>query len=228
MAASNISFVAHNDYESRSIAVVAVADKRLDARSTRACVIGGINGGVDALLFLPCDPVLECGVVGVCWGGDDNHLDGCGVKVGVIGVDIQHGTTIEQLLVDDVEIGAIGSDKLVFGSLGITAVKMDFHLDVVEDTHRVVDGVVADGLDAHLTDLNATHDAIHVDGSARRRGEATGLVGGGVVDKRHFVRILVLAQRRLAWHQSMDAIVFEAVVGATEACNLDTRVGSER
>ena len=128
-------------------------------------------------MFFPCDPVLECGIVSVGRGGDDDHLDGCGVKVGVVGINIQHGAAIKQLPVDDVEIRAISSDKLVFSGLDIAAVEMDLHLNVVENAHRVVDGVVADGLDTHLADLNATHDAIHVDRSTRCRGKATGLVG---------------------------------------------------
>ena len=168
LAACHISLVAHDDDESRGIVAVTVADERLDARSARTCVVGSINCGVDTFLFLPNDPVLECGVASISRGGDDNHLDRGGVKVGVVGIDIQHSTAIEHLGIDDIEIRAVGADKHVFSSLGIGTIEMNFHLNVIENAHCVVDGVVADGFDTHLADLDATHDAIHVDGSTGR------------------------------------------------------------
>ena len=83
----------------------------------------------------------------------------------MVGIDIQHGPAIEQLPINDVKIRAIGAEELVFSGLGIGTVKMNFHLNVVEDTQRVVDGVVADGINGHLADADTTHDAIHADES---------------------------------------------------------------
>ena len=224
----NDILVAHKDDEGRSIGVVAIADEGLDGRSR--CASGGsiVNGSIDTFLLLPSHPVLECGVAGVSRIGDDDHLHGCSVEVGMVGIDIQDGSAIEHLGVNDVEIGAIGAEKLVFSGLGVGTIEEDFHFDVVEDTQRIVDGVVADGVDAHLADTNATHGTINIDVSARGGGEATSLVCSSIVDEWHILGIEVLTQRRLARHQGVDAIVFETVVGNAEARHFDARTGTDR
>ena len=145
----------------------------------------------------------------------------------MVGIDIQDSSGIEQLLVDDIEIRAICADELVFSGLCISAVEEDFHFDVVEDTQRIVDRVVADRVDGHLTYANATHDAVDINIGTGCCGKATGLVGRGVVDKRNILRIDVLTQRRLTWHQGVDAIVFETVVGNAIARHFNARTGSD-
>ena len=219
--------VAHEDDEGGGIGAVAVADEGLDGRSRRTRGGRIVNGGIDTFLLLPDHPILERGVAGVGRIGDDDHLHWCVVEVRVVSVDIQDGPAIEQLFVDDVEIRAISADELVLGGLCVSAIEEDFHFDVVEDTQRIVDGVVADGVDAHLTDINATHGAINIDVGTRRGGEAAGLVSGSVVYKRNILRIDVLTQRRLTRHQGVDAIVFETVVGNAIARHFDARSGSD-
>ena len=170
---------------------------------------------------------MESSVAGVGRIGDDDHLHRCVVEVWVVCIDIQDGSVVEQLFVDNVKIRAIGADELVFCSLGIGAIKEDFHFDVVEDTQRIVDRVVADGVDGHLADANTTHGAVNIDIGTRCSGEATSLVCGCVVDERHILGIDVLTHRRLARHQGVDAVVFETVVGNAVARHFDARAGTD-
>ena len=146
----------------------------------------------------------------------------------MVGIDIQDGSAIEQLLVDDFKIRAIGADELVLSSLCVGTVEEDFHFDVVEHTQRIIDRVVADGVDAHLANANATHVAVNIDVGSGSGGETTGLVCGSVVNEWHILGIEVLTQRRLARHQGVDAIVFEAVISNAEARDFDARTGTDR
>ena len=146
----------------------------------------------------------------------------------MVGINIQHGATVEHLSVNDVEIGTIGAEKLVFSGLRVGTVEEDLHFNVVEHTQRIIDRVVADGVDAHLANANATHVAVNIDIGSGSGGETTGLVCCSVVDEWHILGIEVLTQRRLTRHQGVDAVVFKAVVGNAEARHFDARTGTDR
>ena len=64
------------------------------------------------------------------------------------------------MLIQTIEIRAVGLHKHVFCGKGIGTVKTDFYLDVVEHTNLVVNWVIADRLNAHSTYLDATHDTV--------------------------------------------------------------------
>ena len=95
------------------------------------------------------------------------------------------GTTIKQLFVKNIEIGAVGPYQHIFGGTSISTFENDFNFNVVKHTDFVVHWVVTHRLDAHSTHLNATHGAVDTHSGQRLRAETTRLIGGLVIDEWH-------------------------------------------
>ena len=227
----DLTRVAHKDDEGRRGTLV-------DTRVVKVLHVG-LNGvvvttslcrshhiHVEALLYLPVDPRLQGG--DVVFGCNHDHVDGIGHQVGVVGVDVKDLTIVEHLLVDDVEIGAVGAEQHAFGFGAVGTVEADFNLDVVEHTKGVGGGVVADGVDEQRADADATHGALHFDCGFGSRGEAAGLIGIGVVHELNVFRILVLADRRLVRQDGADAIVGETIIGCRVTDDINARCGTKR
>ena len=190
----NNGLVTNNDQEGRVVGIVSALDLSANGRGSGAAG-NSVDINIDTLLFLPSQPVLESGAALVVRSGNHKHLHWCSVKILVVIVCTTNGSFVEQLLIDNVEIRAVGLHEHVLGGTCIGTVEEDFHFDVVEHTNDVVDGVVAHGLDGHLAELHTTHGTHHVDRGHRRAAETAGrLVGGLIHDERHFLWVLVLTQ----------------------------------
>ena len=66
----------------------------------------------------------------------------------MLAVGVKDGPVVEELLVNDAEIGAVGLHEQVFGSFHVGLLENDFHLNVVEHTDDSAQGVVAYRLNA--------------------------------------------------------------------------------
>ena len=131
------------------VGVVSGINQVLDSGS--CCVAGhSLYIHIKAFLFLPCQPVLESRAIGIGRCSNNEHLHRCIVEVRMVVVCTLCGISVEQLLINDVEIGAIGLCVQVVGSLFRSTVELHFHLDVVEHTYSVLHGVVAHRFDGHL------------------------------------------------------------------------------
>ena len=220
-------FVTHKDQEAGMIGVVSRINQVLNGRGTGA-VGHGLHVHIDTFLFLPSQPILESRAVSVCRSGHDKHLHRGVVEVGMIGVDVRDGPAIEQLLIGDFEIRAIGVDQHLLCGTCISTVKMNSNFDVVEHTDSVVDGVIAHRLNGHLADLYTTHHAFHTNNRCGFRTQTTSLVGGFIHDERHLIYMLAFTYWKLTRHQSMHAVVFKTVVRSAVARDFDARIGAER
>ena len=132
---------------------VFILDEALDGTGGGTDHVGIIHIHIDALHGLPSHPVLDAVLKHSV--GDDQHLHGRFPKFRVLVIKIQNGAAVEQLLVKDIEIRAIGLYQHVFGCLGVGTFEVYFHLDVVEHAEGVVHGVIADGFDGDLSYLDA-------------------------------------------------------------------------
>ena len=206
----HLGLVAHNHQESGCILSVLGSDETLDFLSGSTNHIGIVHIHVDAFQGLPGHPILDAVLEHAV--GDDQHLHGGGPEVGVVIIDIPEELTVEQQVVNPLEIRAVGLHHQVFRGSGIGTFETDFHLDVVEDTNDVVDRVVADGLDGKLSHLNATHNALYSDASHGLRAESSGLIGGFIVGERNVFGVLVFKNFRLARRQGVNAIFLKPVI----------------
>ena len=131
----DLSRIADKDDESRCSAlvdasVVKVLHIGLNGVIVAASLCRGHHIHIEALLGLPIDPGLQgTDIVFRC---DDNHVDGIGHQIGVVGVDIHDLAIVEHLAIDIVEVGAIGAEKHALGLGDVGTIEAHFHLDVVE------------------------------------------------------------------------------------------------
>ena len=142
--------------------------------------------------------------------------------------DIRYGPIVEHLCVDVVESRAVGLQQHILSGLGIGIIEMDGDLYIVKHADGVVHGIIAHRLNGHRAYLYTTHNTVQIDSGARLRGEATGLISGRIVNKRHVLRPLIFTQRRLTWHQSMYVIVFKTVVCGAVARDFDAWLSTKR
>ena len=165
-----MSCVAHEDEECRCLAltdasVVEVLHIAADGTVGRAGLACGVNVDIEAFLNLPVGPRLKGrDVVLRC---DDDHVDRIRHQVRMVGVNVENLAVVEHLLVNDVEIRAVGVYQHSLGLGDVGAVEADLNLDVVEDTDDVVFGVVAHRIDDKRTDSDAAHRALHLDSGCR-------------------------------------------------------------
>ena len=183
---------------------------------------------IDAFLLLPRQPLIERVAVGEGGRSDHEHLHWTVVEIGMCAISILDGPAVEQLLVDDVEVGAVGLCVQVVGGLLHGTVELHLHLDVVEHTHDVLHRVIAHRLDGHLGYAHTTHGAHHLNHGRWFGVEAIFLVGRLVVDKGNIVGGLVLSQRGLARRHGLDAVVVEQIVVGMIALHLDVWRGAYR
>ena len=226
-----LGHIAHEDEESRRRAladtrVIEVLHIAADGAVGAASLGGGHHVHVDAFLDFPVDPGLQC--ADVVLRRDHNHVGGIGHQVGVVVVNVKDLAVVEHLLVDAVEIRAVGAEQHALGLSTVGTVKGHFHLDVVEDAQDVGSRVVAHRIDNQRADADAAQGALHFDGGCGFRGEAAGLVGRSVVDKLHFFKVLVLADRRLMRQDGTDAIIREAVIRCRVVDHADAWRGTKR
>ena len=127
-------------------------------------------------------------------------------------IHIHDLAVVKHLLVDDVEIRAVGVQQHALGFSAVGIHKIDFHFDVVEHAQGVGAGIVTHRIDDQRADANAAHGALHLNRGFGHGGEAAGLVGCGVVDKLDLVQILVLADRGLMRDEGADAVVGKTVI----------------
>ena len=175
-----------------------VLDEALNSICACTDIVGIIHIHINSFQSLPSHPVLNAAFEHAV--GNDQHLHRSLPKVGMLVIYIPDGTAIEQLLVKDIEIGAIGLHQYILCGTDIGTIEADSDFNVVEHTQGVVDGVVAHWLDAQLTYLNTTHSTIHAHAGSGFRTETTGLISGFVIHERHILGILVFENVRLARH----------------------------
>ena len=192
----HLGHVADEDEEGGGVAladagVVEVLHITLDGIVVATSLGGGHHVDVEALLGLPVEPGLQG--ADVVLGGYHNHVDGIGHQVRVVVIHVHDLAVVEHLLVDDVEVGAVGTQQHALGLGAVGTVKADLHLDVVKHAQGVRHGVVADGVDLQHAHLYAAHRALHLDVGFGGCGQAAGLVGVGVVGEGHVFGTLVLA-----------------------------------
>ena len=227
LVSRNSGLVTNDNQEGGMVGIVSILDVCLNGRG-RSAAGNRIDVHIDTLLLLPSQPVLESRAVLVVLGGYDKHLHGRAIQIGMVAVGIQNSSAVEQGLIDTGEIRTISVNQHLLGGLGVGSVERYLHLDVVEHAEGVVDGVVADGLNGHLAQLDATHGAHYLDDGRGFATKATcGLVGGFVHDERRVLGFLVLAERRLTGHQSFDAEIREFVISGGIAGHRDGGVSAE-
>ena len=127
-------------------------------------------------------------------------------------VNIHYLTIVEHLLVNDVEIWAVGAHQHTLGLRNISAFEGDLHLDVVEHADGVALCVVAHRVDDQRADSYSTHGALHLDCCLRSSGETSRLICFFIINEWHILDFLVFSYRRLAWHDGADAIFRKAVI----------------
>ena len=227
----DLACVADKDNESRCCAladasVVEVLHVGLNGVIVAAGLCCGHYIHVKTFLYLPVDPRLQGG--DVVFGRDDNHVDGIGHQVRVVGVDIKDLAVVEHLLVNDVEIRAVGTEQHTLGLGVVGSIEADFHLNVVEHAESVGGRVIAHGIDDQRADADATHGALHFNSGFRSRGKAAGLIGLSVVDELHLIRVLVLADRRLMGKDGADTVVGKAIIRCRVIDDTNARRGPKR
>ena len=211
----HLSHVAYDDEESRRFAlvdarVVLVLHETADGVVGGSGLCRGIEAHVETFLYLPINPRLERGNVVV--GRNHDHVDGIGHQVRVVVIHAHDLAVVEHLLVNDVEIGAVGAHQHALGFGEVGTVEAHFHLDVVEHAQGVRHGVVAHRIDDQRADTDAAHRALHLNRGFGRSGEAAGLVGCGIIHKLYVFRALVLADGRLARNKRVDAVIGQVVI----------------
>ena len=145
----NLGHVAHEDEEGRRFVladtrVVKVLDVAADGGVGGAGLFLGHHIHVEAFLDFPVDPRLQS--IDVVLRRNHNHVDGIGHQVGVVVIHGLDGAVVEHLLIDDVEIRAVGAEQHTLGFLEVGTVEAHFHLDVVEHAQGVGGGIVAHGV----------------------------------------------------------------------------------
>ena len=218
--------VTHNHQEGRRILLVFFLNEVLDFLSGGTNNVGIIHIHIDTFQGLPCHPILNAALEHAV--GNDQHLHGSGPQVGMVFVNPSDGTAVEQQVVNAHEIRAVSLHQQIFRGFGISTVETDFHFDVVEHTNPVVDRVVADRLNAHLSHPDTTHDAFHFDASHRFQTESRSLISSFVIDKRYVFRMLVLPGFRLTGRQGMNAVILKIVVRCGIMRHTNGRRGAKR
>ena len=132
----DLSCVAHKDKESRrgtlaDTSIVEVVHIGLNGVIVTTSLGGSHHIHIKAFLDFPINPRLQSG--NVVFGSDDDHVDGIGHQIGMVGVDIHDLAVVEHLFVNDVEIRAVGTQQhaLSLGTVG--TIEVDFHFNVVEN-----------------------------------------------------------------------------------------------
>ena len=203
----HLVLVAEDDDKSRSVLRILALDETADGRGGVADLVGIVHVHIEAFGGLPCNPFLHRLLKYAV--GDDEHLHRGLPQVGVLVIHIV--APVEHLLVNGGKIGAEGAGELVVGSGLVVVIVVDFQLDVVINHDATFGRIVSHRIHGQRADLDATHCAENLEIHKVTGAIVLAGVGLFVIGELDVLGLLVLPDRRLLRHESVDVEIAQLI-----------------